>query len=246
MYMNGAFPREYGVIISGGGVCVWRGESAGIYAADCRLLRSVDPTVFAMRVQVILFSALMTAVSARPEKADAKKSEEKSTDSKTKRGLFDVGLGHDFGGFGGGLELSHASLHHDEGHITGVTIHKEVKVPVPAPYPVEKEIPVPYPVHVKVPVDRPVPYHVPAPYPVPVEKHIPVPVEKPVPYPVHVPVKVAVEEPYPVHVPYKVPVAVEKPLPYPVKVPYVVKESYPVFVKDHHHEHHFSDFHGFH
>ncbi|KAJ8678952.1 hypothetical protein QAD02_014739 [Eretmocerus hayati] len=190
-----------------------------------------------------LTAALLGLALARPD--GTKTSEvEKTQDSaaastKNKRGLFDIGLGHDFGEFAhGGLELGSPSLghYHDEGHISGITIHREVKVPVPAPYPVEKQIPVPYPVHVKVPVDNPIPYHVPAPYPVPVEKHIPVPVEKPVPYPVHVPVKVPVEEPYPVHVPVKVPYAVEKPLPYPVKVPVVHKESYPVFIKEHHPE----------
>ncbi|XP_043279626.1 keratinocyte proline-rich protein-like [Venturia canescens] len=181
-------------------------------------------------MQYVIFLGLLTSSAVFCEEAATKQAEDAGKDTKTKRGLelgdfggFEHGGGFDGIGLGGGGGGDH-------GKISAITIHREVKVPVPAPYTVEKKIPVPYPVHVKVPVDHPVPVHVPAPYPVHVEKHVPYPVEKPVPYPVKVPVKVPYKVPYPVEVPVKVPVPVHKEVPYPVKVPYYVKESYPVYV----------------
>ncbi|XP_014219360.1 uncharacterized protein LOC106647469 [Copidosoma floridanum] len=201
--------------------------------------------VFAMRVQsaVVLLAVAIAAVSARPEESKraevvAAKEDKQEPAGKSKRGLFDLGLGHDFHDFGG---------HYDHGHISHVTITKEVKVPVP--YSVEHVKHVPVPVHVKVPYDVPRPVHVPHPVPYPVEKVVHFPVEKPVAVPVHVPVKVPVIEKYPVYVPEKHVVHVDRP--YPVVHKEVVKEPYPVLIHEkHHHDYGHYDhghlLHGFH
>jgi hypothetical protein len=173
---------------------------------------------------VIVLSAL--ALATEEEKKEKVSPVEERKDGKTdKRGIFDFGYGHghglelaqghslplgSFGGFdhlGGGSDFGHFSLpeHHEEkheAHIKAITITKEVKVPVPQPYPVHVEKKVPYPVKVpvEVKVEKPYPVHVPKPYPVYIEKKVPYPVEKKVPYPVKVEVKVPVPVPHPVHV----------------------------------------------
>lgn len=94
--------------------------------------------------------------------------------------------------------------------ITGVTINKEVHVPVPVPHPV------PYEVTRYVAVPQPVPYKVDRPYPVPVPHPVPVEVTR------HVPIKV--DRPYPVPVPYEV--KVPHAVPVPVGVDYSVIDAY--------------------
>jgi len=112
-----------------------------------------------------------------------------------------------------------------------IVLTKEIKVPVPQPYPVtvEKNVPYPVKVPVEVKVDKPVPVHVEKPYPVYVEKKVPYPVEKHVPYPVEVPVKVPVPVPHTVHVPKPYPVHVPKPVPVPH--PVYIEKKVPVYIK---------------
>lgn len=114
--------------------------------------------------------------------------------------------------------------------IKSIVITKEVRIPVPHPYPVPVEKTVPYPVHVPVPVPiiKHYPVPVPKPYPVPVEKKVPYPVEKIVPYPVKVPVKVAVPVPHAVPVPQPYPVPVHVTHPVPVPQPIILSKSVPV------------------
>lgn len=153
--------------------------------------------------------------------------------------------GGSFEHFGGGGHFGHFSIpeHHEEkheAHIKAITITKEVKIPVPQPYPVHVEKKVPYlvKVPVEVKVEKPYPVHVPKPYPVYIEKKVPYAVEKKVPYPVKVEVKVPVHVPHPVHVPKPYPVKVPVPKPYPVKVPVYIEKKIPIYIKEHHHEHH--------
>lgn len=105
--------------------------------------------------------------------------------------------------------------------ITGVTLHREVQVPVPVPQPVPvevtKHVPVAQPVPVKI--DRPVPVPVAQPVPVPVTRHVPVKVDRPYP--------VAVPQPVEVRVPHPVPVPVAQPVPVPVSVTRHVPVSVP-------------------
>lgn len=156
-----------------------------------------------------------------------------------KRGIFEFGYGHGDlsasfednagAGFNGGFSGA------DDGHISSITITKQVAVPVPhpVPVPVERKVPVLFPVKVPVHVDRPYPVHVPKPYPVPVEKHVPYPVDKPYPVPVKVPVKVPVSHPVPVPVPKPYPVIFEKPVHVPVLHPVIIKKFFPIVVDDH-------------
>ena len=165
-------------------------------------------------------------------------------------GFGHLGSGSGFEHFGGGSNFGHFSLpeHHEtkhEAHIKAITITKEVKIPVPQPYPVHVEKKVPYPVKVpvEVKVEKPYPVHVPKPYPVYIEKKVPYPVEKKVPYPVKVEVKVPVPVPHPVHVPKPYPVKVPVPKPYPVKVPVYIEKKIPIYIKEHHHDYHHGGYH---
>ncbi|XP_033212303.1 probable H/ACA ribonucleoprotein complex subunit 1 [Belonocnema kinseyi] len=188
--------------------------------ASIQIQCKIPQTSMSIPQRIILLALLATAVIAGQTE---KKVE--INDSKPKRGLEhglgDLGghgglggLGGDLeglslgGGLGGGLAAVAGGAGGDRGRISGITIHREVAVPVPAPYVVERRVPVPVEVPVKVPVDNPIPYHVPAPYPVPVEKKVYVAVEKNVGVPYSVPVKV----------PYKVAVPVEREIPVPVFV----------------------------
>lgn len=112
-----------------------------------------------------------------------------------------------------------------------VVLTREVRVPVPQPYPVTVERIVPYPVTVplQVEVDKPVPVYVDKPVPVHVEREVLYPVEKHVPYPVLVSLNVPVPVPHTVHVPKPYPVHVPKPIPVPQ--PVYIEKSVPVYVK---------------
>ncbi|XP_021934706.1 tetra-peptide repeat homeobox protein 1-like [Zootermopsis nevadensis] len=147
-----------------------------------------------------------------------------------KRGIEELGYGGYEGGFsfGGGPGISE---NHE--HVKTIIITKEIKVPVPQPYPVEviKKVPYPVKVPVEVKVEKPYPVEVPKPYPVYVEKKVPYPVEKRVPYPVNVPVKVPYPVPHPVHVPKPYPVHVTKPVPVPH--PVYIERKIPVYLKNH-------------
>lgn len=146
-----------------------------------------------------------------------------------KRGLEELGYGSYEGGYiyGGGHDIEK-----DE-HVKTIIITKEIKVPVPQPYPVEviKKVPYPVKVPVEVKVEKPYPVEVPRPYPVYVEKKIPYPVEKKVPYPVKVPVEVPVPFQIPVHIPKPYPVHVPKPVPVPH--PVYVEKKVPIYIKKH-------------
>ena len=116
-------------------------------------------------------------------------------------------------------------------NVKTVVLTKEVKVPVPQPYPVtvEKNVPYPVKVPVEVKVEKPVPVHVEKPYPVYVERKVPYAVEKHVPYPVEVPIKVPVPVPHTVHVPKPYPVHIPKPVPVPH--PVYIEKNVPVYIK---------------
>jgi hypothetical protein len=156
--------------------------------------------------------------------------EEKET-KQEKRGLEEeLGYGsyegaYSFGG-GHGIEENHE-------HVKTIIITKEIKVPVPQPYPVEviKKVPYPVKVPVEVKVEKPYPVEVPKPYPVYVEKKIPYPVERKVPYPVKVPVEVPFPVQIPVHVPKPYPVHVTKPVPVPH--PVYIEKKIPIYTKKH-------------
>ncbi|XP_062549705.1 zinc finger protein 512B-like [Armigeres subalbatus] len=145
---------------------------------------------------------------------------------KDKRGLWDLGYGHDSLGF----DDLHDN-HHEVKHLT-TTITK--KVPVPYPVEVEKHVPV----HVKVPypveVEKKVPVYVEKKVPVYVEKKVPVHVDRPVPYPVEVKVPVVQKEYVEVPKPYAV--HVEKPVPVVVHKPVYVEKPVPVTVTIKKHE----------
>ncbi|KAJ4451338.1 hypothetical protein ANN_02800 [Periplaneta americana] len=234
------------------------GELRNISRNETRLVPYKRQPLDVMKHNQLQQHEALTVTASLVLAEDQKK--ERKTD---KRGLHDLGYGFGDYGHGGGLSFGghehiglgdhslggfeHLSLGghslggHGESHVKAITITKEVKVPIPHPYPVHVEKKVPFPVKVPVPVhvDKPYPVPVPKPYPVYVEKKVPYPVDKPVPYPVKVPVKVPVPVPHPVHVPKPYPVKVPVPHPYPVKVPVVVEKKVPVFIKGHD-----GDFHG--
>jgi hypothetical protein len=168
--------------------------------------------------QVLVF--LVVALALAEEKASKHE----------KRGIDELGYSGYEGGysFGAGPGISE-----NNGHVRTIIITKEIKVPVPQPYPVEviKNVPYPVKVPVEVKVEKPYPVEVPKPYPVYVEKKIPVPVEKKVPYPVKVPVKVPVPVSVPVHVPKPYPVHVPKPVPIPQ--PIYIEKKIPIYIKQH-------------
>ncbi|PNF17865.1 hypothetical protein B7P43_G02236 [Cryptotermes secundus] len=145
-----------------------------------------------------------------------------------KRGLEDLGIG----GFEGGYSYGDGhSIDQRQEHVKTIVITKEIKVPVPQPYPVEviKKVPYPVKVPVEVKVIKPYPIEVPKPYPVYVEKKIPYPVEKRIPYPVKVPVEVPVPVKVPVHIPKPYPVHVPKPVPVPQ--PVYIEKKFPIYTK---------------
>nr|XP_029719957.1 mantle protein-like [Aedes albopictus] len=192
------------------------------------LVRSNNPlrVTSNMKAFVVLSMALAIASSAAVD--DSAKKE--------KRGLWELGYGHD------NLDLNN---HYDHHHLDFDHHHKEVnhvsttitkKVPVPYPVEVEKHVPVevkvPYPVH----VEKKVPVYVEKKVPVVVEKKVPYPVDRPVPYPVEVKVPVVHKEYVEVPKPYAV--HVEKPVPVIVQKPVYVEKHVPVtvHVKEHHHK----------
>ena len=99
-----------------------------------------------------------------------------------KRGIFGEHIAHHDQSRHQGHEIK------QEDHVKATIITKEVKYPLPQPYPVTMEKKVPYTVKIPVQVEvkKPYPVEVPKPYPVYVEKKVPFIVEKEVPYPVKV------------------------------------------------------------
>lgn len=169
----------------------------------------------------------------------AEKKDEQSVEKKDKRGLFDLGYGHNFGGSFEGLGLEQSFLGHGQHKEHSTYDFKEIKVPIPDPYPVHivKKVPAPYPVKVPHYVEHPVPVPVIKPYPVHVTKHVPYPVVKHIPVPVKVPVKVPYPVKVPVHVEKPYPVPVIKKVPVPVHKPYLVEKKVPYFVHEQEHHH---------
>jgi hypothetical protein len=189
--------------------------------------------LFSMLVQVLAVLSVFVLCLAQKEN-------EKQT---SKRGLQGFGYGHeeqyaDHTSLQGHHQFFGGEEHHDyypEARIKSITIHKEVKIPVPHPYPVKVEKKIPYPVIVpyEVKVEKPVPVHVEKPYPVYVEKKVPYPVEKKVPYPPKVEVKVPVPVPHTVQITKPYPVKVPVPKPYPIKIPVYIEKKIPVYIKKH-------------
>ncbi|XP_072384566.1 uncharacterized protein [Diabrotica undecimpunctata] len=150
--------------------------------------------------------------------------------------LGDNGLGSDIGGHGGFDGGFGRGIGGENGHVSHITLHKTVNVPVPQPYPVpvEKKIPYPVKVPVAIKVDKPYPVHVPKPYPVHIDKPYPVKIVKDVPFPVKVPYKVPVPVKVPVHIPKPYPVPVHKPVPVHVPDIQIVKKLFPVVIHSGH------------
>ena len=111
-----------------------------------------------------------------------------------------------------------------QAYVNGITVQRDVAVPVPRPFPVtiEREVPFEVKVPYNVPVDQPYPVHVDRPYTVAVPRPVPVKVIKDVPVPVYIQVPVQVRVPFPVAVPRPVPVPHYIPRPYTIHKPHPV------------------------